>query len=56
MLLSLFENTAYSLRLLYVASHNNWGEVGGSDRLAILQREPTHFSPATQDVEEVRYQ
>ena len=54
-LLNIFENTANSLRLLYVALHNNWDEVGGIDRLAILQREPTHFNPATQDVEEVRY-
>jgi len=32
-----------------------WDEVGGTGRLAILQREPTHFSPATQNVEEVLY-
>ena len=37
MLLNLIENIAFYLRLLYAASHNNWDEVGRSDRLAILQ-------------------
>jgi hypothetical protein len=37
MLFNFIESIAFSLRLLYAASHNNWDEVGGSDRLAILQ-------------------
>lgn len=53
MLLSHFEFTAYSLRFLYVASHNNSNEEDGNTELAIPQREPTHFSQATLVVEEV---
>jgi len=52
---NLIENTASSLRLLYVAAHNNWDEAGGTDWQAIPHREPTSFSPATQGVEEVTY-
>jgi hypothetical protein len=53
MLLILSEITAYSLRFLYVASHNTVDEDNGNAELAISQREPTQFSQATSVVEEV---